>query len=95
MRIPRVTERFNRAVRRLGATSGSPAGVALNKTIRAMLSAKLPGPQDAEGLMPPVARYWFRRVPAFNLWLWFAFDDGELILVSLTDDPPVPVDSEA
>ena len=41
---------------------------------------------------PPVARYWFRRVHGFNLWVWFAFDDSELILVSLTRQPRVPVD---
>ena len=57
-----------------------------------MLVGELPGPQDREALMPPVARYWFRRVLGFNLWLWFAFDDAELRLVSLTDQPPTPSD---
>jgi len=41
--------------------------------------------------MPPVARYWFRRVPGHNLWLFFAFDQVELIAVSLTGRPPVPL----
>jgi hypothetical protein len=58
-----------------------------------MLAAELPG-SDREGLMPPVARYWFRRVPGHNLWLWYAFDDAELILVSLTSTPPVPLDPD-
>ena len=51
----------------------------------------LPGPQDAETLMPPVARYWFRRVPGHNLWVYFAFDEGELIIVTVTARPPVPL----
>jgi len=66
--------------------------MALAVLLRNMLSAELPGPQDAEALMPPVARYWFRRVPGQNLWLYFAFDDAELFAVSLTARPPVPVD---
>ena len=52
----------------------------------------LPGPQDAETLVPPVLRYWFRRVSGFNLWLLFAFDDAELIAVGLTAKPPIPID---
>lgn len=94
MRIPRVSERFNSAVRRHGATGGTPSGVALTKMIRAMLIAGLPEPQDREALMPPVARYWYRRVPGFNLWLWFAFDTRDLILVSLTNAPPIPLDPD-
>jgi hypothetical protein len=50
----------------------------------------LPG-LDAEALMPPVARYYFRRVPGFNLWIFYAFDDTELVLVSLTRNPPIPL----
>jgi hypothetical protein len=80
-------------VRRLGATSGTPSGKALSDLIRAMLSAELPGP-DREALMPPVVRYWFRRVPGHNLWLWYAFDDADLTLVSLTNIPPVPIDGD-
>jgi hypothetical protein len=52
----------------------------------------LPGPQNAETLVPPVLRYWFRRAPGQNLWLYFAFDDAELIAVSLTAAPPIPRD---
>lgn len=92
MRIPKVGARFNRAVRRLGAHSGTSSGRALNSMIRAMLAEELPAPRDQEGLMPPVARYWFRRVSGQNLWLWFAFDEQQLILVSLTNTPPVPID---
>jgi hypothetical protein len=44
-------------------------------------------------MMPPVAVYWFRRVPDFNLWIWYAFDPDELTVVSLTDRPPIPIEA--
>jgi len=42
--------------------------------------------------MPPVARYWFRRVPGQNLWIYFAFDEAALYLVTLSGRPPIPLD---
>jgi hypothetical protein len=60
--------------------------------VRGMESSELPGAQDAETFMPPVAQYWFRRVPGQNLWLYFAFDETELLLVSLSAKPPIPLD---
>ena len=87
-RILRLTERFDRSVRRL-AVQGTAGGRALFSLLSAMQRAELPGPQDAETLFPPVARYWFRRVPGHNLWLFFAFSETELIVVSLSRTPPV------
>jgi hypothetical protein len=87
----RLSERFNRSVRRLGAVGGTPAGAALGRLLATLLREELPGPQDAEALMPPVARYWFRRVPGQNLWLYFAFSEADLYAVSLTQRPPVPL----
>lgn len=89
-RILRLTPRFNLSVRRLGVR-GTPAGAALSALLKTMEGAALPGPQDAETLMPPVARFWFRRVPGHNLWLLFAFSETELIVVTLTARPPVPL----
>jgi len=43
-------------------------------------------------MMPPVALYWFRRVSEFNLWIWFAFDDERVTLVSVSSTPPIPID---
>jgi hypothetical protein len=57
-----------------------------------MLTAELPGTQDAETLMPPAARHWFRRVPGQNLWLYFSFSETALFAVSLTRQPPIPLD---
>jgi hypothetical protein len=57
-----------------------------------MLSEELPGQHDAETLVPPVKRYWFRRVPGQNLWLYFQFDESELVAVNLTSSPPIPIE---
>ena len=94
MRTVRISQRFNRAVRRLGAAGGTPEGRALYGMIRGMLSEALPAAHDFETLMPPIARYWCRRVPERNLWLFFAFDENELALVSLTATPPAPIYSD-
>ncbi|HTM45133.1 MAG TPA: hypothetical protein VL137_09280 [Polyangiaceae bacterium] len=89
-RILRLTERFNLAVRRHGATSGTPAGRALASLLVTMQSGDLPGP-DTEAMMPPVARYYFRRLSGFNLWLFYSFDDSQLTAISLTTNPPIPL----
>jgi hypothetical protein len=94
VRTVRVSERFNRAVRRIGVGGATPDGRALYGMIRGMLAEALPAPQDFETLMPPVARYWCRRVPTRNLWLFFAFDEVHFSLVSLTAAPPVPILSD-
>lgn len=90
-RILRLTQRFNREVRRLGAIAGSPSGRALSVTLSGMLNEALPGPLDAETLYPPVRRYWFRRIQMLNLWVYFRFDETELVAVDLSAQPPVPV----
>ena len=89
-RILRLSERFNRAVRRLGV-AGSPAGKALASLLADLQREPLPGLQDAEAMMPPVAIYWFRRVPGHNLWLYFSWSDDELFAVSLSPHPPIPL----
>ncbi len=91
-RIARLTPRFYARRRSLGVAGDSAIAVA--RTIGALTREPLPSPQDLEGMMPPVARYWFRRVPSFNLWVWFAFDDASVTVVSLTATPPVPILSD-
>jgi hypothetical protein len=90
VRILRLTERFNRAARRLGV-SGTLAGVEVAKVLASIRRESLPSPQDAETMMPPVAIYWFRRVPGHNLWLYFSFSDDEVTAVTLTQKPPIPL----
>jgi len=46
----------------------------------------LPGPSDFEATRKPFGRAWVRRVTGRNLWLWYRFDDNEVMLVALTTD---------
>ena len=73
----------------------SPRADAVGRATRALAAAEeLPGPTDYEAKGHPVGRAWVRRVGGRNLWLWFRFTDDELILVTVTTDPPVPLDAE-
>ena len=89
-RVINLSARFLSRRAALGVTSG-PAALAIRSTIVALAREPLPGAQDVETLMPPVARYWSRRVPGQNLWVYFAFDDFQLIIVNVTARPPVPL----
>lgn len=63
------------------------------RTVGALTSAeKLPGPSDFEAAQRPVGRAWVRRVGARNIWLWYCFKDAEVTLLTVTTEPPVPLD---
>jgi hypothetical protein len=63
------------------------------RTINAPPAAdELPGPSDFEATEKPVGRAWVRRVGGRNIWLWYRFSDGEVMLLTLTTEPPVPLD---
>jgi hypothetical protein len=89
-RIARLSPRFQARYRSLGVSGG--AAIAVARTIGALTREALPGPQDRETMMPPVARYWFRRVPDHNLWIYFTFGETEIVAVSLSTRPPVPIE---
>jgi len=89
-RLLTLTARFLKRRDALGVMAGAPA-VAVRATLVALARGPLPGPQDAETLMPPVARVWYRRVPGFNLWVFYDFSEAELVVVTLTARPPVPL----
>ncbi len=90
LRLPILSTRFQARRKALGLTSG-PAKFALAATIANIARGPLPGPQDVETLMPPISRYWFRRVPGHNLWVYFAFDETQLVIANVTARPPVPL----
>jgi hypothetical protein len=72
--------------------SGSPRALALARTIRALADATdLPGVANFEASIRPVGRAWVRRVADRNLWVWYRLGEAELILVTVTTDPPVPI----
>jgi hypothetical protein len=74
----------------VGAIPGTRLGAAVGRTVNVLSANPLPGPQDFQALIPPTDRAWVRRVPNENVWIWFRFDDGSLLLVTLTNHPPVP-----
>ena len=74
---------------------GSPRADVVGRTVRALAAAdELPGSADYEAKGHPVGRAWVRRVGSRNLWLWYRFNDDEIILVTVTTDPPVPLDEQ-
>lgn len=90
-RILKITLRFQHAQRRL-VRPGTPIAQGLAATIARLQLGNLPGPLDAETLVPPTARWWFRRVPGANLWVLFTFDSSSVTLRSLANNPPIPLD---
>jgi hypothetical protein len=74
---------------------GSPRAEAVARAARALTAIdQLPGASDYEARTHPVGRAWVRRVGSRNLWFWYRFNDAELILVTVTMEPPVPADDE-
>jgi hypothetical protein len=72
---------------------GSDRAVAVARAVRSLADAtRLPGPGDFEALERPQGRAWVRRSASRNLWLWYRFNEEELILVTVTTEPPVPLD---
>lgn len=92
-RILRISLSYQRARGRL-VLPGTSGARGLAATIARLQSGELPGPLDAETLVPPVARWWFRRVPGTNLWVLFTFDASSVTLRSVTDHPPIPDDED-
>jgi hypothetical protein len=75
--------------------TGSERSLAVARTVRSLTSAEiLPGASDFEASRKPVGRAWVRRVGGRNLWLWYRFDEDEVMLVALTTEPPIPLDDE-
>src|SRR5262245_20481627 len=93
-RRTRVTTWYARQFGRL-ITFGSERSLAVARTVNALTSADdLPGPSDFEALEKPIGRAWVRRVGGRNIWLWYRFNDVEVMLLTVTTEPPVPVDEE-
>jgi hypothetical protein len=94
--VPRVavlTPRYLSRAHALGLASGSPRSRAVGAVVRALAEADdLPGPGDTRALVPPTGEAFVRRVSGRNLWVWYRPRGDELVLVTLTADPPVPLD---
>jgi hypothetical protein len=73
--------------------AGSARALSVARTINALTASdELPGASDFQATQKPVGRSWVRRVGGRNSWLWYRFNDAEVMLLALTTEPPVPVD---
>lgn len=90
-RLIRLGQRYLAQASKAGVIPGSRRGAAVSRTVAALASATLPGAADYEAPLPPVGRAWVRHVLNENIWLWFRFNDQDLILVTVTTSPPVPL----
>jgi hypothetical protein len=78
---------------KLGLRPGSPAQRGVLATVRAVADAEsLPGPVDFETAFAP-GRAHVRRVSAHNLWVLYRFDAGHVDVLTVRNEPPVPVDA--
>lgn len=92
-RVLKFDARYRRAAERLGIVVGSDRGLAVGRTILALLEAEvLPGPGDFVASIPPTNRALVRRVAGRNIWLWYRVDGGTVILRHVSTEPPIPVD---
>jgi len=74
---------------------GSERSLAVARSVNALTAVEeLAGPSDFEALEKPVFRAWVRRVGGRNIWLWYRFNNAEVMLLTLTTEPPVPLDDE-
>jgi hypothetical protein len=72
---------------------GSERSLAVARTVNALTAADvLPGAADFEANERPVGRAWVRRVGSRNIWLWYRFNDAEVILLTMTTEPPIPLE---
>lgn len=93
-RRARVTTWYARQFGRL-IKFGSERSLAVARSVNALTAIdELPGPSDFEALEKPVGRAWVRRVGGRNIWLWYRFHETEVMLLTLTTEPPVPLDDE-
>jgi hypothetical protein len=66
---------------------------ALAAMVRSLATAEvLPGPFDYQVAIPPVQTAWCRRVPGYNVWLFYRVREDVLYLLHVVSSPPVPLD---
>jgi hypothetical protein len=88
-RVVQLTPGYLRSFRRLGLHR---ARTALGAVVGSLSREELPGAADFPAIIPPKLRAWVRRVPGFNLWLFYTFDVAEVRVLMVVATPPVPAD---
>ena len=78
---------------RLKLAPGTVRGGAVGRNVAALLRAEdLPSALDTRARMPPTMEALVRRVAGQNVWLWYRVQGREIVLLTVTDEPPVPVE---
>jgi hypothetical protein len=81
-------------VHRLGITTGSMRSRVLGSALASLASqTELPGVQDFETTFHP-GRAFVRRVLGQNLWVLYRFDAVYLDILTVWDQPPIPLDDD-
>jgi hypothetical protein len=81
-RVIRLSAIFLRRRSAIGVRQGGLESTAVAATIVSPTIASL----------PPTSRAFVRRVPGRNLWIWYRATAHELVCVTITRSPPVPID---
>jgi hypothetical protein len=91
-RVVRLSALFQRRLTALGIKTGTAERAAVGATIGALAEAEeLPGLFDTLAPVPPTGTAFVRRVGGRNLWLWYRVLGEDLVLVTVTRAPPVPI----
>jgi hypothetical protein len=92
-RVLRFDARYRRAAERLGIAVDSERGLAVGRTILALLNAEeLPGPGDVVANIPPTDTALVRRVSGRNIWLWYRVESDAVVVRHVSTEPPIPID---
>ena len=92
-RLVRLTPLFLARRKALGIRSASPESAAVGATIASLAeAAHLPGALDTLAAIPPTSRAFVRRVSGRNLWIYYRATAHELVCVTMTRSPPVPLE---
>lgn len=92
MRQLRLGQQYLARARSAGGAPRTPQGAAVGQAIAKLAAADLPLAGDFESPIAPTGRAWVHRVTGTNVWLWYRFTDAELTVVTLTNNPPVPIE---
>ena len=89
-RIPRLSAILKRGLIRMGVRPRSKRFTLVFVTIGVLARAvELPG-RDGRTAFPPGHAH-VRRVPGENLWILYRFDEQHVFVMTVRDQPPVPI----
>lgn len=92
-RVVKLTPRFTARLQAANVVRGSDVSQAVGATLAALAEAEhLPGILDTLAALPPTGQAFVRRIAGRNLWLWYRLTDAEVVPVTVTKHPPVPLE---